>query len=246
MRLTLWQQFSSNHSSNFTVVGQFASPKQAESAAAEIKHILETIGAWWEQYSDDREQDAVERNLRQNKALSPPELMFREQYGIGWTQYSQEKWEYPLDWVLGRWASEAVMVYRDLVFITPSNNTWAGEKPFDLILQKLGAVIAVDCEDKCDVRLKVEGVAQDEAEAERISTLIRVYPERSIVVVPSFGMTAGKFERDGRRLRFSDIHLVFANIGHNIEDNFAKLIMFLEAQGVTDVQYHFTDVPVER
>ena len=48
MKITVWQQFSSNHSSRFTIVGVFNTLTVAENAAAEIRGILQKIQQWHE------------------------------------------------------------------------------------------------------------------------------------------------------------------------------------------------------
>lgn len=46
MRISIWQQFSSNHSSGFTVVGEFATRSEAENAANKIREILYRLKDW--------------------------------------------------------------------------------------------------------------------------------------------------------------------------------------------------------
>jgi hypothetical protein len=41
MRVTLWQEFSSNHSSDFTVVGEFPTPEAAQEAARRLRAFFE-------------------------------------------------------------------------------------------------------------------------------------------------------------------------------------------------------------
>ena len=41
MKLSVWQQFSSNHSASFTVVGEFESAQKAQQAAAEIRRLID-------------------------------------------------------------------------------------------------------------------------------------------------------------------------------------------------------------
>lgn len=47
MKLKIWQQFSSNHSGSFTVVGVFDSPQQAEAAVTELTSIFQNLFAWY-------------------------------------------------------------------------------------------------------------------------------------------------------------------------------------------------------
>jgi uncharacterized lipoprotein YehR (DUF1307 family) len=52
MKLSIWQQFSSNHSANFTTVGQFESAEWAQEALKEVQEIIQNI-AWWHEHIQD-------------------------------------------------------------------------------------------------------------------------------------------------------------------------------------------------
>jgi len=43
MRLSIWQQFSSNHSANFEIVGTFKTEELAHQAAEELREISRAI-----------------------------------------------------------------------------------------------------------------------------------------------------------------------------------------------------------
>src|SRR5262245_41441153 len=43
MRLTLWQQFASNHSNSFTVIGEFKSHDDAHTAYLHVRRVLRRI-----------------------------------------------------------------------------------------------------------------------------------------------------------------------------------------------------------
>ena len=43
MKISIWQQFSSNHSANFELVGQFPTVEEAEKAYAILLDILTVI-----------------------------------------------------------------------------------------------------------------------------------------------------------------------------------------------------------
>lgn len=47
MKLSLWQQFSSNHSASFTVVGKFADAQKAADAEHTLKSLFEDIKVYW-------------------------------------------------------------------------------------------------------------------------------------------------------------------------------------------------------
>src|SRR5688572_1725913 len=114
MKVTLWQQFSSNHSASFMVVGKFESVEWAETVAEELRTILSEISAWWSQYENYDEITLVENRVRKDGGLTPPEKKYAEQFQI-------EKWgkgrQGVLDWVQSEQAPDAVSVFENFVII---------------------------------------------------------------------------------------------------------------------------------
>ena len=77
MKLSIWQQFSSNHSNTFTVVGEFPTKTEALSAANKLRQLLEAIYLQGIGYSDT--------------AAVQAELDAGREFGFDWTEH--------LDWV---------------------------------------------------------------------------------------------------------------------------------------------------
>jgi len=46
MKVSIWQQFSANHSSDFTLIGEFPDVEQAERAFQELDSLVKEIDAW--------------------------------------------------------------------------------------------------------------------------------------------------------------------------------------------------------
>src|SRR5690349_18626426 len=90
MRVTLWQQFSSNHSSHFTVVGEFPTPEAAQEAAQRLRAFFDEINAWFEKPENVSLKER--RDEGQLWAMSQPEREVSQQYGIAWPEYT-------LDWI---------------------------------------------------------------------------------------------------------------------------------------------------
>lgn len=68
MKLSIWQQFASNHSNGFTVLGTFANEAQAASAVEKLRHILRDIYDRTSSYAEE--------------ASSPIEVDYGRQFGI--------------------------------------------------------------------------------------------------------------------------------------------------------------------
>src|SRR5579871_721435 len=86
MKVSIWQQFSSNHSGAYFVVGVFASDGEARRAENELKDILRTIDAWHR-----ANPHAAENN---DGTLFPPEREAAEKY--------HAEWLHAIDWT--NWA----------------------------------------------------------------------------------------------------------------------------------------------
>lgn len=136
MKLSVWRQFSSNHSNAFTVVGRFASAADAEAAQGQVEAALRAIATFWtglDAAERERWRAAVDAG-----ALTPPEQHLYAQYDIpAGTQ--------GLDWL---WFGEARAVsgvsrYRNLLLVRNRDPGRVGRHPFDEILRRLGADVAV-------------------------------------------------------------------------------------------------------
>lgn len=134
MQITIWREYSSNHSSRFTVVGVFESAEKAERAAAELMDMVRTILDWYQQ---PEHADALQERQDGCAPPSPPEMHFARQYGVEWSMYS-------LDWL---WddgeANRPVRTFENLVFIDGTESK-LGAKPADALMAKLGGQVLVD------------------------------------------------------------------------------------------------------
>src|SRR5215207_9042562 len=131
MRLTLWRQFSSNHSASFTIVGTFDTPEHAAQAADAARTILYRVAAYWQSLSD-AEKNITLVSVVQDRQLTLVEEQLRESYGIEWTA--------GLDWVIDNpdLLERAVQVYGRHVFMENTDQTWNGPEPFEALWKKLG------------------------------------------------------------------------------------------------------------
>src|SRR5262245_22483515 len=123
VRISVWWQFSSNNSSDFTVVGVFETPEAAQRAASEVRQMIEGIIAWWEKHPDE----AYNYSWADERP-TPPEAEIGERFGFVWPG--------AVEW----YANASVRVVLDrLVYITPEGfrPDTAGE-PFDKVLTGLG------------------------------------------------------------------------------------------------------------
>jgi hypothetical protein len=135
MRLSIWQQFSSNHSSSFTVVGEFPTAEKAQQIAAELRDFLLQVHEW--RSGVGREKDKFE------EFLSPPEQIISNQYNIEWGNKE------PIDWLDIEDFDQYVTVFENYVFVTNALiDTHRGAKPMNALLTAMGAKTMADGENE--------------------------------------------------------------------------------------------------
>lgn len=125
MKISTWRQFSSNHSSSFTVVGEFANRADAERAAEEVRGILTKIEAWYAQQDASVREKWAGENWMYNP--TPPEVELAAQYGVAWQR--------AIDW----FSNAEIKVELDrFLFISPDDLMHIDGYPFDQIVERLG------------------------------------------------------------------------------------------------------------
>lgn len=135
MKITIWQQFSSNHSASYTIVGEFTTQEEARNAAEKITTIIQQIAAWSDQNHD--------KLWGENWTPNPVEEQIAKTHNIDWQQ--------PVDWlrpysnthfrtVAQRTLDENVVTCDKLVLIdVPGAQTWQTGHHFTSLLDAMGA-----------------------------------------------------------------------------------------------------------
>jgi hypothetical protein len=253
MRLTLWQQYSSNHSASFMIVGRFESAEWAATVAAEIRAMLTEISVWWAQYIDNWED--VEKEIReQHHGLTPPEVFYKNYYAI-------DEWgvgrEGVLDWVQSPKAADAVRTFANFVIVGLGvdgiGDTWAGAKPFDKILQVLGGNVIVQGEQYDHyLGMNLTCLAPDEATAQKIMLQATYMPMQNAIL---FHLAQGLYPTRGRvRANGREILLEHYQFHDNydppnttekwlFEEELTRVLDYFRGQGCTDIEYDFLEVP---
>lgn len=130
MRLSLWQQFSSNHSAHFTVVGVFETLDEAQKAVVELHQIFETIEKW---HRENPEKSDAWYQASQNAGwvgmASEIESALGQQYHVQWRD--------GIDW----YAQPNINIVLDhIVLLTPRGQTYGGPQPFEQVIESLGGI----------------------------------------------------------------------------------------------------------
>ncbi len=133
MKLTIWQQFASNHSGYFFVVGTFQTVEATYQAANTLQTFLQQIAAWYVQQDEPQTWAAVP---------TPVEQAFSRQYKV--------EWPMALDWLdtvndmddAQQRINRALTVCDRLIFVSNPDQTWMSIQPFEGLLRRLGATTA--------------------------------------------------------------------------------------------------------
>lgn len=183
MRVSIWQQWASNHSSLYFIVGTFDTTDHAEAAYHELRGILGDISLWHKAHPE-----ALEKAWGSSDPL-PPELAVAQQYNIEWPR--------TIDWT--NWAcyfdagekaeatdrrliDEAQSLVANVIFMSTPDQTWMGIEPFRSLLERLGAnrIFAVDNDtmpepDPNRWRMQLRCIAPDQQKAQELCERIGGY-----------------------------------------------------------------------
>lgn len=189
MKLSIWQQFSSNHSGFFWVVGTFSTHDEADKAFNEIRDMLFEIDQW--------HRDNHDYISSQQYRVSPPEKEFAKKYQIEWVN--------PIDWT--GWASyeyqlegfdaqkaasnlidDAVTIVGRNVIVSNPHQTWMTVQPFKGILDSLDAetigydleLVESDAIDDFTLHTRIRFDAPDQENADAIEKAIITYLEGEV------------------------------------------------------------------
>jgi hypothetical protein len=253
MRLSLWQQFSSNNSSYYTVVGEFMSHEAAQEAASKLRQFFRDVNAWF-----DRPDNADVKKEREDGDLVPlsdPEKEVSNLWGIPWYEYSID-W-YPSD--------HNVAVIDHLVFVQP-NDTWQGGRPLAAMLAKYGGKGMVDGDvDDFDnggenrtIHFRLRCVAPNALVAQSIADQMNTYVSNWTDIMRNarqdenhlmFAMPWKTFETQPLSTAFfrgqvtaHENEITIDELGfHNLGYGAPALVAWLRSLGCTDFYYDLTE-----
>ncbi len=153
MRISIWHQFASNHSNEFSIVGTFETVEAAQKAYAELREMLREIAEWYH-------YNPLDYDL-----LSPAEEHFAQHFGVEWLS--------PLD-CFDRSDPDA---YVDMIYCLDTHILIASPfqphstgKPLADIMAKLGGQVIADLGDfsLTGIDVTLQCLAPDETIAQEI------------------------------------------------------------------------------
>jgi hypothetical protein len=218
MKLTVWQQFSSNHSNSFTVVGIFPDEQQAKKTYTRIRTLIKEIDAWYE----ENELDKYE-----SWSTSEPEKAIGKEFRFSWDDQSPDA---PTDFDL-----YDVSHFRNIVQISPSADSWTRRKPYETLLRRMGAKVAgYDNAEQDDdatptyFRAKITATLPSE---DATASFVQKWLEKIEV-------KQGVVKRKGAQITISRLRFDL--------DQFSDIVKALEKLGSTDLDYKLTRAALDR
>lgn len=232
MKVSIWPQWASNHSSEFIVVGVFETVESAQHATSEIKRLLTMLTDYYSEH---------EHGLVEDDKGTPVEIAFAKQY-----QIPAEHWP-GIDWVYEDSNVEhSVHTLGRMVSVENSDETHSGMEPFNRLLERLGGQVFFTTEYEGQIVVNLTCTAPDDAVANRIyDVFTRFFWMHDEKILASLGgfpamdeeMTDGSITREGRQIRLNDVLLMFPNCAE-----LAGLVAVFESLGCTDIEYSLEQV----
>ncbi len=246
MRVSIWQQFSSNHSGGFDLVGQFKTADDAETAYNIIREILNIIDDYYEEHLELQDQIGDYGFI----PATPPERELAQKYGL-------TNWLNSVDWIPGGYSGR----YHNLVFLTSSEDTWLDASPFDELLQKLGAKIEqtliddIHFENQTIPTISVTCRAPDEKKAAEICETLRADETRwggrkyAVIKLPENRLLYdGAISYSGTYIQCSDMTTSTPSFGqrHTIHatEFLPELVKYLESQECKEFEFSVSHKPM--
>jgi len=128
VRISVWQQFSSNHSSRLTIMGVFESSEKAQEASEKLRDTFSHIDAWYKSHPEAGE--AIFESGGED--VSEIEQQLGAQYNINWNRAMLWAWNYRLK------------ILDQVIVISQEFGADSGVHPIDQLLERLGGKVGVD------------------------------------------------------------------------------------------------------
>ncbi len=234
LRLSIWRQFSSNHSADFSIIGTFDTPEAAQRAIDTLRALLDSISDWYEDPAHgDNPWLTWDWSTGQPPPPSQAEREIGERYGIDWP--------YAIDW-FDRYDLQTFL-QDNVIMLSNADNVDVGAYPMNLIMERLGAHVATDnlqSDNPSAVGIDLKCMAPSEEEAVRIQALVNEHIARRLeteIPLPwNMSFWDGEVRRDGARLEFVGLGL------GNVRGEFPLWLKYLRENGYSEIAYSFRDI----
>ena len=241
MRISVWQQFSSNHSSHFTVVGRFGSEVEAHEAVEKFRYILKTITDWQSVPENSEWIELQHRPPDENVHYAthpptPPEIEFARQYDVDWGYAG-------IDWIGGNPDERIRQIGQD-VFVSVRFETWNPPTPIENLMARFGGAVQVQVSESMHLHLHLTCNLPNEAEANNLLQQVELYFAKPIGKPEPWkrkdGYEAisayGRIELDGKQIT---IDCEF----FHLDPGLSAMVEWLKRVGASDIEYMLIEKP---
>ncbi len=238
IRLSIWRQFSSNHSSNFAIIGTFASGEAAQQAIATLEQLLDSISRFYADPANEAEWghlwETWDWSAGTPPAATPVEREIGKRYGV--------EWPHAIDWF--DQYELRTFLQDNIVLLATSGDVDMWAYPMNVIMERIGGNVATD-NPEGTVNPTAAGVdltciAPTEEEAERIAKLVNEHVSRRLEVdikLPwNLSFWAGEAHRNGAALEFKGLGFM------SLRSELPQWLQYLRKQGYTDISYSFRNI----
>jgi hypothetical protein len=230
MKVTLWQQFSSNHSANFEIVAEFVSVEVAQTAAAEVQKIMDEISREWRKGN--------------------PNIVSK--YSFTWTWFDRTTKAKRLpQWLNG---ALEIRIEGNLVFIRNMGDTLDAQAPLPSLLQILGANVAYHGGDwKSNIVWHFKFNVADTDKATHLENTILNYltmtDEEITNATDPFDMGVHWWEKNNAVLNRDDVAFQLSNVSMvsypDTYENLQRFLKWLKANGANDIECRVTEKDIQ-
>jgi hypothetical protein len=234
MKLTLWQQFSGNHSSHFTVVGSFATESEARTVETQFGDLFRAIYKW-KAIPENRALVEDHERLSFSSPATPPELEIATRYGI-------EAPAHTIDWLEDE-RDNLFRFDRD-VMVSVAFETWQNPSFIQALMSAFGGTVTIQQNDTIYLKVHLTCDFPDEVRAQEIVQEAGPFIRNPRGRQPLWlwqGLHEGIFG-------FGDINVQGSQIIINhqffrLHPGLAAMIQWLESQGATHITYTLIENP---
>jgi hypothetical protein len=268
MKVTLWQQFSSNHSADFIIVGEFESVEWAENVAKELPHMLLDIAVWRNTFNKQFvDVEDYYRAWDNHKHPTPPEMKFKLQYKL--SSWAKSREGERLDWSLRQPKDvfQAVRRFDRFVILDKHSldvpETWNGAHPFAEIMKQLGGKVALEGNGLFDkyLAVNIQCVVPDSTTMDAIKNDVTESDSYHRRQIGNLQKTRFEIEFDNENLFIQNYAMrpnyathTSKNDGkgnpefayHYLEEELQRLLDYLKSHGCTNIEYEFVEVPFRK
>ncbi len=227
MKISIWRQFSSNHSGSFTVIGRFPTESAAGEAAEKLASVIQRIDDW---HADPaNEAFFIQESMDNLRPLTAAEAAIAKEFDIEWEEQG-------VDWYDDA-HSPVNHRGRDVFFNVP--DTWCIPDPIANLLKKFGGETYQQHEfggPITTILISLTCAFEGKERAAQISALFgrRNFDDGNSAWANDYDlysqMASGKITQNGEHLRL--------DLDSGVEV-LPVIIDWLKSQGAQDINYTF-------